>query len=298
MRSRLRFVFVWTMLAAAVVGAQKSTPDTIAAAGGDITIVPIAHATVYIAHGPDAILIDPVRFTPAHQPPPPTAEELAAVQKLIPPNLKPGDDPPPGMTSAFLAIRPGQLSIFQGLPPATLILVTDIHDDHLDGRAIGALKQPTTRILVPLKALDRMLGTQGAEAIANGERKTVGGATIEAVPMYNAQPFHDAKAGDVIFHPKGRGNGYIVTLGGKRLYVAGDTGCTPEMKALRNIDVAFLPMNLPFTMPPSEAADCAKAFRPKIVYPYHYFESDPKQFESALKGTGIEVRIRNWYFAG
>jgi L-ascorbate metabolism protein UlaG (beta-lactamase superfamily) len=281
------------VLAEAIALAQRRAPDTIPAAGGDITIIPIAHASVYIAHGQIAIFVDPVRFSPASPPPAPSSEELEAVKKIPPP--KPGDDPPAEMTSAVLAIRPGQMAIFEGLQPATIILVTDIHDDHLDGRAVGALKTPTTRIIVPSKALTRMLGALGAESMANGEKKTIAGVTIEAVPMYNLRPYHDDKFGDVIFHTKGRGNGYIVTIGGKRLYFAGDTACTPEMKALKNIDVAFLPMNLPFTMPPSDAAECAKAFKPRIVYPYHYFESDPKEFESALKGSGIEVRIRDWY---
>jgi L-ascorbate metabolism protein UlaG (beta-lactamase superfamily) len=92
-------------------------------------------------------------------------------------------------------------------------------------------------------------------------------------------------------------SGYVVTVGGRRLYVAGDTDCTPEMMELKNIDVAFVPMNLPYTMSPAQAAECVRAMKPKIVYPYHYFESDPKVFESALKGTGIAVRIRDWYVA-
>jgi L-ascorbate metabolism protein UlaG (beta-lactamase superfamily) len=139
-------------------------------------------------------------------------------------------------------------------------------------------------------ARSRLLDVQGAEPMANGEKKVIGDVTIEAVRMYNLQP--DRESG-TIFHPKGRGNGYILTLGGKRLYVAGDTACTPEMIALKNIDVAFLPMNLPYTQSPSEAAECAKGFRPRVVYPYHYFESDPRVFESALKDTGIEVRLRD-----
>jgi L-ascorbate metabolism protein UlaG (beta-lactamase superfamily) len=98
-----------------------------------------------------------------------------------------------------------------------------------------------------------------------------------------------------LFHDQGRGNGYIITLAGKRLYFAGDTECTPEMKALTNIDVAFLPMNLPYTMTPAEAADCARAFKPKVVYPYHYQGQDPKAFAEALTGTGIDVRVRDWY---
>ena len=99
-----------------------------------------------------------------------------------------------------------------------------------------------------------------------------------------------------LYHDKGRGNGYVLTIADKRIYIAGDTECTPEMKALRGIDVAFVPMNLPYTMPPSEAAPCVRAFAPKIVYPYHYRGSDPGELARALADEkGIEVRLRNWY---
>ena len=120
----------------------------------------------------------------------------------------------------------------------------------------------------------------------------VAGISIEAVPMYNLQR---GPAAGQLFHTKGRGNGYIVTLGGKRVYFAGDTECTAEMKALKDIDVAFIPMNLPYTMPPSEAAACVKAFKPKIAIPYHYQGQKPEEFQAALKGSGIEVRLLNWY---
>jgi L-ascorbate metabolism protein UlaG (beta-lactamase superfamily) len=110
--------------------------------------------------------------------------------------------------------------------------------------------------------------------------------------MYNLQR---GPAAGQLFHTRGRGNGYVVLLGGKRLYFAGDTECVPEIRALKNIDVAFMPMNLPYTMPPSEAADCVKAFKPAIVYPYHFQGQKPEEFEAALKGSGIEVRILNWY---
>jgi L-ascorbate metabolism protein UlaG (beta-lactamase superfamily) len=133
---------------------------------------------------------------------------------------------------------------------------------------------------------------KNGSTIANGEKKTIKGIEIEAVPMYNLQR---GPAAGQLFHTKGRGNGYVVTLGDKRIYLAGDTECTPEMKALKNIDVAFVPMNLPYTMPPNEAADCVKAFKPKMVYPYHYMGSDLKAFEDALKGSGVEVRVRDWY---
>ena len=98
-----------------------------------------------------------------------------------------------------------------------------------------------------------------------------------------------------LFHDKGRGKGYVVTYGGLRIYISGDTENIPEMRALKNIDVAFVCMNLPYTMPPEEAAEAVKAFHPKVVYPYHYMGSDLKVFENALKGTGIDVRIRDWY---
>jgi len=106
--------------------------------------------------------------------------------------------------------------------------------------------------------------------------------------MYNLQ-------GATVFHTKGRGNGYVVTLGGRRIYVAGDTSCTPEVRGMKDVDLAFLPMNLPYTMSPAEAAECAKAFRPRIVYPYHYRGQDLEIFAAALKGEPIEVRIRDWY---
>jgi L-ascorbate metabolism protein UlaG (beta-lactamase superfamily) len=178
---------------------------------------------------------------------------------------------------------------YNTLPKADIVLVTDIHGDHLDPATITKASKPNATVLAPSAAAPQI---KGATVIANGEMKTVNGISVEAVPMYNLQ--RGPSAGQ-LFHTKGRGNGYIVTAGGKRLYFAGDTECIPEMKALKNIDVAFIPMNLPYTMPPSEAADCVKAFKPKIVYPYHYMGSDLKQFEDALKGSGVEVRIRDWY---
>ena len=132
-----------------------------------------------------------------------------------------------------------------------------------------------------------------AQTINNGEKKNEAGIEIEAVAMYNME--RGPQPGK-FFHDKGRGNGYILALGGKRLYLSGDTECTPEMKAVRNIDVAFVCMNLPYTMPPGEAAECVKAFRPKIVYPYHFRGSDPQEFANALQGLqGVEVRLRKWY---
>jgi L-ascorbate metabolism protein UlaG (beta-lactamase superfamily) len=121
--------------------------------------------------------------------------------------------------------------------------------------------------------------------------KTVAGLKIEAVPAYNL--VHKRDNGRP-FHPKGEGNGYVITFGDKRIYVAGDTENTPEMKALKDIDVAFLPMNLPYTMTPEMVADAAKAFRPKVLYPYHYGSTDTSALVKLLEGEeGIEVRVRN-----
>jgi L-ascorbate metabolism protein UlaG (beta-lactamase superfamily) len=267
--------------------------DTLPARDGDLTIVPIAHASLCIMHGQQVILVDPARFGPG-LPGPPRADldEAARAIKALP--VMPAPDAPEFLVSA-LPVRPEQMARFSGLKPATLILVTDIHNDHLDPRAIAALKTPTTRLIVPPAASTRLLDVHGAETMANGDTRSIAGVKVEAVPMYNTRP--DPESG-ALFHTKGRGNGYVVTVGGKRIYIAGDTACTPEMRALKNIDVAFLPMNLPFTMPPAEAAECAKAMKPRIVYPYHYFDSDPKAFEAALAGTGIEVRLRDWYLGG
>jgi L-ascorbate metabolism protein UlaG (beta-lactamase superfamily) len=184
----------------------------------------------------------------------------------------------------------GQGADYTGLPQADLILITDIHPDHMDRAMIDKLKKPGTIVLAP-PAVQKTITE--AQTISNGEKKTVAGIEIEAIPMYNITR---GPAAGQLFHDKGRGNGYILNLGGKRVYLSGDSECTPEMKALKNIDVAFLCMNLPYTMPPSEAAACAKEFRPKIVYPNHFRGSDPQEFADALKGMpGVEVRIRKWY---
>jgi L-ascorbate metabolism protein UlaG (beta-lactamase superfamily) len=178
---------------------------------------------------------------------------------------------------------------YNALPKADIILVTDIHGDHLDPATIAKASKAGTTVVIPGAASQQV---KDGMVIANGEKKTVKGIEIEAVPMYNLQ--RGPSAGQ-LFHTKGRGNGYIVTLGDKRIYMAGDTECVPEIKALKNIDVAFMPMNLPYTMPPNEAAECVKAFKPKVVYPYHYMGQDLKIFEDALKGSGVDVRIRDWY---
>jgi L-ascorbate metabolism protein UlaG (beta-lactamase superfamily) len=279
MRSRLVVTVVSCVLAGLVIQAQRPAPDVLPASGGDITIIPITHGTLQIEHGAHVILIDPARFGPGSTMPPPPP----------PPPPGKGGAPQGGADPNSTPATAAQMSLFKGLKPPTIILITDIHEDHLDKGAIVAVQKPNMTIVAPAAASAQM---KGAVTMANGETKTIDGVTIEAVPMYNTQPDPQFKQ---IFHTKGRGNGYVVTLGGKRLYIAGDTACTPEMKALKNIDVAFLPMNLPYTMAPPEAVECAKAFKPAIVYPYHYFGQDPNVFASALKGSGIDVRLRDWY---
>jgi L-ascorbate metabolism protein UlaG (beta-lactamase superfamily) len=175
---------------------------------------------------------------------------------------------------------------------ADLILVTDIHGDHLDPAAITRIRKPGAPVVAPAAAAPKI---ENPTTLANGKSKSVAGFSLEAVPMYNLKR---GPSEGRLFHTKGRGNGYILTLGSKRVYIAGDTECTPEMRALKNIDIAFIPMNLPYTMPPSEAAECVKAFKPKVVYPYHYRGQKPEEFKAALAAEPIEVRLLEWYPKG
>jgi L-ascorbate metabolism protein UlaG (beta-lactamase superfamily) len=179
---------------------------------------------------------------------------------------------------------------YDGLPRADVILITDVHHDHMSPATVASLKTDTTSIVAPPAVAPSV---PGSIVLKNGERKEIGGIGVEGIPMYNLTR---GPTPGQLYHDKGRGNGYVLTLGGKRVYIAGDTECTPEMKALRDIDVAFVPMNLPYTMPPPEAAECVRAFAPKIVYPYHYRGSNLAEFQGALAGAKeIEVRIRDWY---
>lgn len=191
-----------------------------------------------------------------------------------------------GKTIYLDPAKPGN---FGSLPSADLILITDIHGDHMDPGTILSISRPGTQIMAP-PAVVKTVTT--ASPISNGETKTWDGWTIEAIPMYNIKR---GPSPGMLYHDKGRGNGYILTYGGKRFYFSGDTENIPEMRALKNIDVAFVCMNLPYTMPPDEAADAVKAFHPKVVIPYHYRGSDLSVFAKALQGTGIEVRILDWY---
>jgi len=186
-------------------------------------------------------------------------------------------------------LDPAKPAKLAGLPKADLILITDIHGDHMDPDSIKEVSKGDTEIFAAPAVVQTV--TSG-KPIANGESKTWQGFTIEAIAAYNLK--RGPEAGK-LFHDKGRGNGYVLTYGSKRFYFSGDTEGVPEMRALKNIDVAFVCMNLPYTMPPEEAADAVKAFHPKIVIPYHYRGSDLTVFQKALEGTGIEVRILEWY---
>jgi len=177
---------------------------------------------------------------------------------------------------------------YEGLPAANYILITHIHPDHMAPAIVDKLRGRSTIILGPKTVAASIAG---CTVISNGETKLLGPFVVEAVPAYSLKP----NAQGEFFHPKGRDNGYVVGYGGKRFYFSADTEGVPEMRGLKNIDVAFICMNQPYTMLPEDAADAVRAFHPGIVYPYHYRGSDLAVFTKALAGTGIEVRLRDWY---
>ena len=181
----------------------------------------------------------------------------------------------------------GQYADYATLPKADLILVTHEHGDHLDPAAIDKISKEGTVVVATAACAARL---PGAVVMKNGDRRTELGLPIEAVPAYNIK--HERSAGNP-YHPKGSGNGYVLTFGDVMVYVAGDTEDIPEMKELKDITVAFLPMNLPYTMTPEMAAEAARMFRPRILYPYHYGDTDPRKLVELLKDSGIEVRIRS-----
>ena len=240
-------------LAAAALAADSS--DAIPAEGGAIQVTPIMRTSVQIEYGGKIIQIDPL--------------------------------------SKYDNVDIPYVGKFDALKPADLILVSDIHPGNLDldKEEIAKLRKPGAPVVMPM-AVATIVGAKVPmpTIMANGDSMTVAGISIEAVPMYNVA--HGPKAGDV-YHPKGRGNGYVVTLGGKRLYFMGDTECTPDVHAVKNIDVAFIPMIMPFTMTPAEAVECVMALQPKIAYPYHYEgqRRDETLFRAFLKTTTVEVRI-------
>jgi len=180
-----------------------------------------------------------------------------------------------------------QLADYTQLPKADLILITHEHMDHLDLKAVEILRTEKTVVVCPQICAAQVTG---ATIMKNGDVKMIRGLEVKAVPAYNI--IHKRDTGQP-FHPKGDGNGYILAFGSRMVYVAGDTENIPEMKKLKGIDIAFLPMNLPYTMTPEMLADAAIAFKPKILYPYHYGETDTSKLLGLLKDTKeVEVRIR------
>ena len=180
-----------------------------------------------------------------------------------------------------------RLADYSKMPKADIILITHEHRDHLDSKALELIRTDKSKVVLTEICASKI---DGGIVMKNGDVKTVGGLKIEAVPAYNL--VHMRSQG-VPYHPKGNGNGYIVDFGDKRVYIAGDTENTPEMKRLKGIDIAFLPMNLPYTMTPEMVADATRAFGPKILYPYHYGKTDTSKIINLLKTMGgLEVRVR------
>ena len=171
-------------------------------------------------------------------------------------------------------------------PKGDIILITHEHDDHLDLKAITLLSKPNTAMIISQSCRSK-LGI--GEILKNGEEKSIGEISFNAVPAYNI--VHNRNG--IPYHPKGNGNGYVITFGGKKIYVGGDTENIPEMTDLKGIDIAFLPMNLPYTMTPEMVADGARSFMPKILYPYHTGETNTKLIVDLMKDSNIEVRIRS-----
>jgi L-ascorbate metabolism protein UlaG (beta-lactamase superfamily) len=251
------------VMAAAPVRAQTPSTTRVLATGGEIVITALGHASVQIEQGGKVIIVDPVS----------SQADLSRAKR------------------------------------ADLILVTDIHPDHFDPAAIAKLRKPGAPVVIPPAAME-MAKIPDAIVMSNSQMRTnesaLAGITVISVPAYNIQR---GPAPGQFYHPRERGQGYVLTftesLAAVRdnkaasVYVAGDTECVPAMgQWVKNVDVAFIPMNLPYTMPPAEAAECVKGFKPKIAIPYHFMGQKPEEFAAALKGQPIEVRILNWYPKG
>ncbi len=192
--------------------------------------------------------------------------------------------PRPGGTDADVTAE------YAELPPPDLILITHEHGDHFNVAILEAVAGSGTPIVAPQSVFDKMPDDLQTKTLVlrNGDSTTLDGVGIQAVPAYNITKDR------LKYHPQGRDNGYVLAFGATRVYVAGDTEDTPEMRALTNIDAAFLPMNLPYTMTVEQAADAVKAFKPTIVYPYHYGDSDVEKFKE-LVGSAADVRLLKWY---
>jgi len=191
----------------------------------------------------------------------------------------------------------GGPSAFAGMAPPDVIIITDLHGDHCDPKTIDSIRTANTIIVAPKAVIERMTGINPSKLVVvnNGEKTDQAGAVIYAIPMYNLPEAADSR------HTKGRGNGYVITFGGKNIYISGDTEDIPEMRKLMDIDVAFVCMNLPYTMDINQAASAVLEFKPKIVIPYHYRGQDGFSDVNAFKklvndgNKDIEVRLLKWY---
>jgi len=182
---------------------------------------------------------------------------------------------------------------FKGLNNPDIILITHIHGDHLSVETLNAFNTENATIIAPQSVADRLPETYSnqLQVLANGKSTDQSGINIQAVAMYNLPPSKDAH------HPKGRGNGYVISDGTGKIYISGDTEGTPEMRALKNVDIAFVCMNLPYTMDVQQAADAVLDFKPAIVYPYHHRGQNIQKFRQLVNAANkqIEVRLLNWY---
>ena len=224
--------------------------DKLTTKNGDLTIVPINHATLALKWNNEVIYFDPS----------------------------------------------GDATLFESVPKPTLILITDIHGDHLNVNTLESMEFQDVKIIAPQAVVDKLPSSfSNVTSLGNSDDIDINGINIKAIPMYNLPETSDSR------HPKGRGNGYVLTMAGKRIYISGDTEDIEEMRSLKKIDVAFVCMNLPYTMDVDAAASAVLDFKPKIVYPFHYRGkgglSDIDQFKNLVESgnKSIEVRLRNWY---
>jgi L-ascorbate metabolism protein UlaG (beta-lactamase superfamily) len=186
--------------------------------------------------------------------------------------------------------------LFKGYAAPDIIFITDIHGDHMNAEVLQAVNKKNAIIIAPPAVAEKLPEAlkKNIRVLRNGEEQNIAGITVKAIPMYNLPETADAR------HPKGRGNGYVLSMGGKSIYISGDTEDIPEMRSLKNIDVAFVCMNLPYTMDIKQAASAVLEFKPKIVFPYHHRGQDIAAFKKLVndKDRNIDVRLRNWYPKG